>query len=608
MLAGRRPSGEVEGKAAALLGKLADFCDALFGYRERIGKPRGLDAWRRLLGEIQGRMLASNSENIHQHQRIREALEEIADAGTSSGYQGEVDLETFRDQLARGLDRDVPTGAFLSGGVTFCELVPMRTIPFRVVCLMGMSDDAFPRIRQPMSFDLMTRRRMAGDRTSRDDDRYLFLEALLSARDHLIITFVGRDLRDNEPRPPSVLVGELLDYVTTTFVPSAPPPPGTTNASAMREAIVVGHKLQPFSPSYFTDDAASPHFSYSSADLEAARALTAPRCEPRVFVDAPLALAAAEDDEATREIELEHLQRFFQRPVEMFMRDRLSLYLADEEEAIESREPAKLEMLDLWTVGEMLLENRLCGGDPSSELGVLRAEGRLPLGVGGICAYADVALEVSLLETRVLALRAGGRPISVDVDLAVAGARLVGRLDDVYPAGQIRHGFARLGQRSEIGCWIRHLALCCVAPEGIQPVSYMVGRPEAKGGAHRLVTFARPEDPEAALASVVEAFALGMRAPLPFFPKASRRYAAVLRSSKSDDPEANASKDAYLVYKDQIADFLEVDDPYNQLAFSEIDPLSPSFHAAGSDAGLGGFRALALSVVEPMLAHREESA
>lgn len=107
---------------------------------------------------------------------------------------------------------------FLGGGVTCCAMVPMRSIPFPVVCLIGMNDDAYPRPHRPVSFDLMADRFRRGDRSRRQDDRYLFLETLLSARRCFYLSYVGQNIRDNTILPPSVLVGELLDTLDRGFI------------------------------------------------------------------------------------------------------------------------------------------------------------------------------------------------------------------------------------------------------------------------------------------------------------------------------------------------------------------------------------------------------
>src|SRR6185369_3591007 len=140
-----------------------------------------------------------------------------------------VDLSVVRAWLSSKLSEEEKGFGFLTGSVTFCAMLPMRSIPFRVVALIGMNDKAFPRQSRPPSFDLIARHPQRGDRSLRDEDRYLFLECLLSARDYLYISYVGQSVKDNSAIPPSVLVSELLDVVGESFT------------------ALTRHRLQPFS-------------------------------------------------------------------------------------------------------------------------------------------------------------------------------------------------------------------------------------------------------------------------------------------------------------------------------------------------------------------------
>ena len=91
----------------------------------------------------------------------------------------------------------------------------MRALPFEVLCLLGMNDGDFPRSSARSDFDLMAwpGQQRPGDRSRRDDDRQLMLEALLSARRVLYVSWAGRSARDNSEQPPSVLVSQLRDYL-----------------------------------------------------------------------------------------------------------------------------------------------------------------------------------------------------------------------------------------------------------------------------------------------------------------------------------------------------------------------------------------------------------
>src|SRR5580698_9676778 len=113
--------------------------------------------------------------------------------------------------------RGKPTRAnFCTGHLTVCTLVPMRSIPHRVVCLLGLDDGSFPRHIERDGDDLTAQDPRVGDRDVRSEDRQLLLDALLSAREHLVITYSGRDERSNLHRPPAVPVGELLDVIDHT--------------------------------------------------------------------------------------------------------------------------------------------------------------------------------------------------------------------------------------------------------------------------------------------------------------------------------------------------------------------------------------------------------
>jgi exodeoxyribonuclease V gamma subunit len=200
------PYDDVEGSSAELLGKLAELCETVFGFHASLRDARSLDDWRDDFARLLAAMIASDDHDADQHNEVRNALARIARRAHAAGFVEALPLEAARTLALDELTRTTSARGFLSGGVTFCEMVPMRAIPFRVVCLLGMNGDAFPRVRRPLGFDLVARHPRRGDRSSREDDRYLFLEALLSARDRLLIIYVGQSIRDNAELPPSVVV------------------------------------------------------------------------------------------------------------------------------------------------------------------------------------------------------------------------------------------------------------------------------------------------------------------------------------------------------------------------------------------------------------------
>ena len=256
------PVGGMDGMSAEVVGPLYALVTSLRRWRDRLKQPHTPAGWverfEELLeaffdpeaipaGEDDSNPLADRESAVSLRDRILDATVAWLDDCRSAAFDGEIGIETARSAWLDRLDEHRLNQRFLVGAVNFATLMPMRAIPFRHVYLLGMDDTAYPRRQPAADFDLMVGRYRPGDRSRREDDRYLFLEALLSARDRLWISWVGRDIRDNHERPASVLVNQLRDHIdrgwTLPDVPDAPTP---------ATALTTEHPLQPFSREYFS--------------------------------------------------------------------------------------------------------------------------------------------------------------------------------------------------------------------------------------------------------------------------------------------------------------------------------------------------------------------
>lgn len=197
--------------------------------------------------------LPANEHDDYLLGQLEQLREEWLETCESVGLQDELPLTVVREAWLAGLDQGRLSQRFLAGAVNFCTLMPMRAIPFKLVCLLGMNDGDYPRAQPPLDFDLMGSDYRPGDRSRREDDRYLLLEAVLSARDQLYISWVGRSIRDNSERPASVLIGQLRDHLVSGW--------HTNDGEPLLEAMTQEHPLQPFSARYFHEGDAL--FSYA---------------------------------------------------------------------------------------------------------------------------------------------------------------------------------------------------------------------------------------------------------------------------------------------------------------------------------------------------------
>lgn len=642
LFGGVLPYDEIEGQAGALLGRFAAFCDTLFERLAALDAPRTVASWE---GELSGTLdvLLSRADPWGaSHKAVRDALHDLTRWSEQAGFLEEVDLDVVRGILTTRFDAGHPTVGFLSGGVTFCAMLPMRSVPFRVVYLLGLDDGRFPRSIRPVGFDLVARHPRPGDRSRRADDRYLFLEALLQARDRLILSYVGRDIRDDAELPPSVVVSELLDALVEGFRPEDEPtwgqargrtqedgaplgaaevpvgdepndtPDGATVASR-RTRFVVRHPMQSFSPRYFGADPDRRLFSYGRGGRDGAAVLCGERHEAPPFLRAPLPPLAAGD---VASVSLDVLARFLRHPVAFFLRERLGLALDGSVAPVDDREPLELDGLQRYAVATALLERSLEGERLGDCRPSVRAAGALPLGVPGDLVFDDIAATVAPVADAVRSVWRGAPLEPLEVDLDLDGVRLVGWLDGVRRDALVRARYARVSPAHQLDLWVRHLALCAVgeisaggtavgAP-GYPRKSVLVGR-DPDGAPAIQLAFRKVADARARLAHLVALWRAGLAEPLCLFQTASYAW-AVERAARGDAPDgeeraAQAARKAWFSSEWASA---EDADPAHRLVFADRDPLDPTFRlfADHLPAG-GGFRGLATAVWAPLLAHRE---
>lgn len=577
------PYDDVEGASSAALGGLAEFCEALFEIRRDLcaSARAPLAAWRDRLRGALGKLVHASWQTELQHQMIREALDGLVARAERAGFSDEVPLSVVRDALRCELDERARALEASIGGVTFAALASARCLPARVVAMLGMNDGDVPRARVPEGFDLLARHPRPLDPCPRDDDRQAFVSALLSARDHVLVTYVGQSIGDNKERPPSVLVGQLLD----TLPPEA------------REGAVVRHPLHAFSPRYFGEGGDARLFSYASGACDAARSMSGPRAARPRFVRRPLSPVS----EAVRAVSVDALARFFEHPVRAFFQARLGVSLGSDVATLEDREPLALGPLERWLLASPLLERarrgaRLEGGLPID----VRAEGKLPLGVVGEVLFDEVVPEVRAIAERVLALLGPQRVEPLPVERDVRGeaddvTRVSGWLEGVGPRAQVLYTYSKSTGARQLGAWVRHVLLQC---EGEPRETVLVC-------ADKTSRFAPVADPEAVLEGLVAWYWRGLEAPLSLFPDAA--VAWIGAEDRGGEAALSAAERAF------AGRFGEC--PYVRRAFGDVadaQPLAPSFEpfaeprTPAERARFPAFMELSDLIVRPMTQHRTE--
>ncbi len=577
----RLPYDGIEGEKTEVLGRFIDLMDHLFTVCQHLLEKHSLKAWRAILNDVCSRFLRmdEDEEALFHHRHLIDTINDLSNAAEAGGYFDLLPLAVIRDHLTEQLEGAGFSGGFLSGGVTFCAMVPMRSVPFKVIALLGMNHAQFPRESAKIGFDLIERHRRRGDRSKRDDDRYLFLETILSARERLMIFYIGQSIRDNSLIPPSVVVSELLDYLGQSFVRS----PHTTRETGkqissqedIEKHLLTIHPLQPFSPVYFSDD--SRRFSYNGEYFRAARSLMTHPEPQQTFVRSPLPA----DDKFSANVAINDLLRFFRHPARFFIEQSLGIQLKAEDEKSDDWEAFILSGLSRYGVAQTMLDNRLDAVASGQEYLILSEMGELPLGAVGQNDYQILASEIDHYTEQIRRLLPDSDREEFNVDLTLCDIHLTGRISLPSPRGIFTYRYADLKGKDYLNTWLLHLYLSTASPE----------RPwrNCLAGRKDWVLFQTPRDAKTILMTMLNVYRKGLTRPLPFFPQASLMYAAAIASGKSTIEALAAARKVW-----QATDFSrgEEDDPYYRLCFGKIDPLDETF------------RTLSEAVYTPLLMHR----
>ncbi len=431
------PWGEFEGQTARPLGALCAFVDQLAQWRESLEVSRPLADWAAAMHELLALFEPDAADEMAAVAVVRQAINDLAEQAERAGFAGDVPRTVARAALAARLAVPRHPRPFLSGRVTFCALAPMRSIPAKLVWLLGMSEADFPRRGRPPGFDLIAEHPKRGDRARRTEDRALFLEALGAARESFQLSYVGRSERDDGELPPSVVVAELLDVLG--------------RMGAEKEKLVQTHPLQPFSARY----TAEPRRGASYAK----EWLGMPAAEVRLRVFAP---GVPIERNVEHVVTIDELTRAFANPARAFQQ-ALGIATHTDESMLKDDEPFALDGLGKWTVRDALLARWLEHGesfDSQSCRAEFAARGWLPLGVAGHLAYENAVEETRQIVTAVHETVGNANPEVRDIDLALDDWQLRGRIPDVYPG--VGFVFARAGKlraKYRMAAWLRHLAL-----------------------------------------------------------------------------------------------------------------------------------------------------
>jgi exodeoxyribonuclease V gamma subunit len=568
------PLDDVGSNSVELAGRLAEYVVRLQHIVESLSGVRPLVDWLTTLQDGVAALTLTAGDDAWQTSQLQR---EFGDVAATAGPRGDIDMRLPDiTALLGGHLAGRPTRAnFRTGTLTVCTMVPMRSVPHRVVCLVGLDDTVFPRIGVVDGDDALARDPMTGERDIRSEDRQLLLDAICAATDRLVITYTGANEYSGQPRPPAVPLAELLDALDRT------------TEEPVRDHILVRHPLQPFDVRNVTPGALGvpgESFTFDSNVLAAASITGGRRPEQPDLLARPLPAPIPDD------VTLTDLLKFFANPVKGFF-TALDVTLPWDVEGVDDAMPVEIDSLQQWTVGQRLLSDMLAGMDPDRAGKAEWRRGSLPPGRLGWRAAGELRDQATELARAALAYRTGAsQAYDVDVDLG-GGRRLTGTVPDVFGKRLVEVTFSKLDAQHLLRAWIPLLALTAACPGPWSAVC--IGRQRRRTGVAERVLGSPQEDPIVLLRDLVAIYDAGRREPIPLPIKTSHAWAVARISGQ--DPRSEAWSKWRYERDDRAVERIWGREP-------DLDPLLTPVHPGeGADGETTRLGAYAVRLWAPLL-------
>lgn len=526
------------------LGQLQKLLDDLERWQRQLSQPRSMNEWQRLINQLLAELLELDDEEEWQLKPVRDEVNAWQQQSSLAGYDQKLSIEIIRHLLQQTLEQAPANHYYLTGGINFCNLIPMRTLPFKVVCLIGMGEQQFPRGEYSLQMNLMVRKPEKGDPSKREDDRYMFLQSIISAQQKLYISYVGRNKQDDTELQPSVVINELQDYVEQT----------------QGKRIPVKHSaLQPFSAKNFIEG------SYASQWHVAEQ-----NHQQQAFNK------SIGDAFTIEQIELSTLIQFFRNPHRYFLQQRLGMQLIEPQAEIEDEESFSLQPLPRHALRQALFNEFL-------EKGVITESRYMNSGMlspqnSGRLEIAEQKSIVAEQYQELIQHPEFNNATEINIQVQLQNIQIIGRVSSYSAKGLLQCSQSKMQGRGLLVYWLQHCLLCATETISFSQIIFL----------DKVVKFEILSSPAAInqLEDFILLYLQGQQRALSFYPDTAFIFQKTLQQKGI---EAALKKIEASWQEDGLFKAYEATDRYIKTALKNESPFSEEF------------RNLSQSVFQPLI-------
>jgi exodeoxyribonuclease V gamma subunit len=552
------PFDSVEGSQAEILGCYINFLNTLFYFFDEAQKPKSLERWLDYCDNCINTMLDIDN-NSRDYETIQELFSSLRAIVPDISRNEDIEFLVIKSWIDDFLAEQRVSSNFLSKGITFCQLLPMRSIPFKVVCLLGMNDGQFPRMDENISFDIMRNEKYKDSlprciRSKRNDDRYLFLESIISAREYLFISYQGQSPIDLSVKEPSIVVNELLEYIEKGYNIEG------EKGDKIKDFLITKHHLHHFHPEYFNEN--TKYFSYSKMWMDESKALCGQKQDYQ-----PLIITSLESNIQNTSVTMDEFITFFYNPSRYFITKVLGIYFNDTVIELDSDELLGIAGgLDEYILNNELVAWRLDDRDIQQFALFKKKEGAIPDDILGDVIIKQAHDEVTYFIDMVNRYCTGEKQ-SVELEYHYNNKITLTGKPGLYELKQVFYRYGALKPKDRLKAFLWHIFVCATVEQGV--TTYVISKDRKDPVVYANITAERAGE---LLDACIDLFIEGNRRIIPFFPNLSHNYYNAV--------EGKGSNKRYIVYNlesnfygryDEEYKKSEYDDPYVKRALYKVN-------------------------------------
>ncbi|VFP78818.1 RecBCD enzyme subunit RecC [Candidatus Erwinia haradaeae] len=447
------PFDECRGLMPEVIGNFAEFVMKLTYWKKWLSQPLELSSWLLFYRQIMDDFFLRDSDNETELELIEQTWNKIVNYGIDSLYQQEIPLSRLREELELEWNSQKKSNYSIGSAINFCSFTSMGSIPIKVVCLLGMNDGVYPRLTSPCSFDLMQKNVQTEYLDSSREDHYSFLEILCSVQEKLYISYIFRSIEDDTVCYPSILVNELIDYISQSFcLPEYRDKDIESSSKAVVQHLQYSHNRMLFPTENFTSQS-----KFYNIDSEYLPSFSAENMKNSSFIQSSLR-------ENKINISLNHFLNFWTHPVRSFFQSRLGVYFQIEECILPDTESFILDRLSCYQMNSQLLDHLINDKKTDFLYKQARASGLLPYGSWGDLFWREQEDKMSEIATKIQSYRT--KLENRNISLMIDGFVLTGSLTEIQVNGLLRWSPSMLRLSHGLKLWLEHLVYCATGGTG----------------------------------------------------------------------------------------------------------------------------------------------